>query len=458
MFKRLSGGEALGTFSQAYDTVHAELSAAAEDDPIFAAHLEILEDPMLAEGIEELTAEGLSEHEALTRTCTSICSMFAGIDDEYLRARVDDVRDVCARLERSMCGTSVELADIPDGCVLVSEELLPSDTAILDFSRIRGILSQKGSSTSHVCIIAHSKGIPIQVGVSIDGIQDGDIVCVDDPMVGNSVIDRIRSSGRELYANAGSLDEIRAAIDAGADGIGLFRTEFLFLSSTSGMPSFEQQREIYLEALLICAGKPLTFRTLDIGGDKQLPWLHLPQEDNPFLGVRGIRLCLKNPEILSTQLSAIISAAEQVRDSHPEWFEDRPSPVRIMFPMVDTAEEVRAAKALVPCPGSLVQFGFMIETPAAVLNVDSIAGECSFCSLGTNDLTQYVMAADRGNAELSYLYDPLCPAMLKAIGMAVSAAHTAGIHTGICGELASDPRATDLLIDLGVDSLSVNKI
>lgn len=457
LFERLSSGETLRPFAQAYDLVHAELSELAGSSEIFAAHLEMLEDPMLTDSVEGLIADGLSERDALTAACTQICSMFADIDDEYLKARVDDVRDVCARLERAMCGGSDDLPYVPEGCVLVAEELLPSDTARLDFSKIRGILTHRGSSTSHVCIIAHSRGVPIKVGVPIDGISNGDMVQVDDPMVGESVSGKIRAGGRKLYANAGSLDQINAAIEAGADGIGLFRTEFLFLSRAD-MPTFEEQRELYREAILACSGKPLTFRTLDIGGDKRIPWLPLPQEENPFLGLRGIRLCLKYPEILSTQLSAVISAAASVRSAHPDWFEGRPSPVRVMFPMVDTVEEIRAAKALVPCPEGLVQFGIMIETPAAILNIDSMAGECNFFSLGTNDLTQYIMAADRGNAEVAYLYDPLCPAMLNAIRMAVRAAHAVGIHTGICGEMASDPRATDILLEIGVDSFSVGKI
>ena len=457
LFERLSSGETLKSFDRAYEIVQADLTREARDNALFAAHLEMLEDPMLKEGVKGLVSEGLSERDALTAACVQICTMFSEIDDEYLKARVDDVRDVCARLERAMCGDSDDVIDVPDGSILVAEELFPSDTARLDFSRIRGILCHRGSATSHVCIIAHSKAVPINVGVGIEGIRNGDQVEVDDPMVGESVSGKIRAAGRKLYVNAGTLDQVKTAIEADADGIGLFRTELLFLSGAE-MPTFEEQREIYREAILMCSGKPLTFRTLDIGGDKRLPWLPLPEEDNPFLGLRGIRLCLKYPDILSTQLSAIVSAAVQVRSEHPDWFEGRPSPVRVMFPMVDTVEEIRSAKGLVTCPEGLVQFGIMIETPAAVLNIDSMAEECNFFSLGTNDLTQYIMAADRGNAEVAHLYDSLCPAMLTAIGMAVRAAHAAGIHTGICGEMASDPRATDILLEIGVDSFSVSKI
>ena len=253
---------------------------------VFAAHLEMLDDPMLREAVEVELSTGKQPLEALDDACEGICEMFSEIGDEYLRARMDDVRDVFRRLRDAMCGGAA-VQDIPAGSVIVAEELLPSDTAGIDFSRVAGIICHRGSATSHVCIIAHSKGVPINVGRPIDGIREGDTVSVDDPMVGDarSIAGKLRAAGRKVYANAGSVDEVRAAIAAGADGIGLFRTEFLFMGR-SGMPSFDEQRALYREALESCAGKPLTVRLLDIGGDKALPYLPMPAEENPFLGLR----------------------------------------------------------------------------------------------------------------------------------------------------------------------------
>ncbi|MBR5905694.1 MAG: phosphoenolpyruvate--protein phosphotransferase [Bacteroidales bacterium] len=442
------GRERRISFSEAYDQVRRELAAAAVPEPkaaeVFAAHLEILEDPMLKEAVEAELEAGKPELEALDAACSGICAMFSEIDDEYLRARVDDVRDVFGRLRNAMLGIS-RRHEVPAGSVIVAEELLPSDTAEIDFSSIAGILCRRGSSTSHVCIIAHSKGVPIQLGVDISGISDGDLVSVDDPMVGPSSIEsKVRAAGRKLYVNAGSVDDIRAAIAAGADGIGLFRTEFLFLGR-SAMPTREEQKALYKEALEACAGKPLTVRLLDVGGDKALPYLPMPREDNPFLGLRGVRFLLAHTELLEAQLGAIADAASAVPGSQ----------VRVMIPMVCTVEEIRRVREMLNQP---LELGIMVETPAAVLDAASLAAECDFFSIGTNDLTQYVMAADRGNSAVAGLYDPMSPAVRRAVELAVSAAHASGIPVGICGELASDPRATDFLLSAGLDSLSLSRL
>ena len=453
--------------SAAGEVVPCSQSTTLQAAEVFQAHLEILEDPMLREAVEAELAAGKPELEALDAACSGICAMFSEIDDEYLRARVDDVRDVFGRIRNAMLGISLR-HDVPAGSVIVAEELLPSDTAEIDFSRIAGILCRRGSSTSHVCIIAHSKGVPIQLGADISGISAGDIVSVDDPMVGPSSIEsKVRAAGRKLYVNAGSVGDIRAAISAGADGIGLFRTEFLFIGR-SAMPSREEQKMLYREALEACAGKPLTIRLLDVGGDKALQYLPMPREDNPFLGLRGVRFLLAHPELLEAQLGAIVDAVSEVPGSD----------VRVMIPMVCTADEIRSVKEILRrlwllrmtegVPGAndvilsasegSVPLGIMVETPAAVLDAAALAAECDFFSIGTNDLTQYIMAADRGNSAVSSLYDPMSPSVRRAVELTVSAAHAAGIPAGICGELASDPRATDFLLSAGLDSLSLSRL
>ena len=447
-WRRAVAAGAVTGFEEAYSLVHAELTEAAAGSAVYAAHLQMLEDPMIKETVLADIAAGMGELQALDAACGSICAMFDQIDDEYLKARSDDVRDIFRRIREAMCGGAQSSGTLPRGCILVAEELLPSDIAGIDFSRVCGILCHKGSSTSHVCIMAHSRGIPILVGVDISGISDGDEVEVDDPLVGpSSIAAKVRAAGRKLYVNAGSIEDIRAAMEAGADGIGVFRTEFLFMGRST-MPSREEQCLLYSEALSLCGGKPLTLRLLDVGGDKAIPYMPQEKEDNPFLGIRGVRLSLRHPDILKTQLAAAFDAARDV-----------PGELRIMIPMVCTAEEIRQVRALMegPMPDG-VRLGIMIETPAAALCAAELAAECDFFSIGTNDLTQYIMAADRGNPGVAYLYDSMSDAVMRAMKMTVEAAHAAGITAGICGELASDPRATDALIDLGLDSLSLSRL
>ena len=443
--------EAVVPFSDAWQAVRDELSAGAASGPsrdIFTAHLEILEDPVLRDTVEGNMAAGMEPLKAVESAMEGICAFFNGIDDEYLKARVDDVRDVFQRIINKMCGGTAERRKVPAGSIIVAEELLPSDTVKIDFGQVRGILCHKGSSTSHVCIIAHSKGVPIQLGADISNVSEGDIVEVDDPLAGeNSIAFEVRAAGRKVYANAGSLDAIAAAIAAGADGIGLFRTEFLFLGRSEA-PSEGEQRELYSKALELCAGMPLTLRLLDIGGDKAIPYLPSVEEDNPFLGLRGVRYGLAHPGLYESQLLAAAEAALKY-----------PGQLRLMIPMVCSADEIRAVRAMLPpLPAGTLQLGIMIETPAAVLNAAALASECDFFSIGTNDLTQYIMAADRGNPAVAYVYDPLSPAVQAAMAMTVKAAHAAGIPVGICGELASDPDACRPLLDLGLDSLSLSRL
>lgn len=446
-------GDQLARFREAFGQVHREISLSAADDDIFAAHLEMMDDPMLTESVEEAISSGMDAETAVRHACDGICAMFAGIDDEYLKARVDDVRDICMQIGRALAGTldNNPFASLPHESVIVADELFPSDTALMDFSLISGFVTARGSSTSHVCIIARSKGIPVLVGQDISGIRTGDWLELETPEDSAVTVEHPLAAfpAVRLYANAASVDDIRTAIAAGADGIGLFRTEFMFMHS-SGFPSVEEQAAVYRSALLACGDKPLTIRTLDIGGDKPLPYMPARREDNPFLGLRGVRFALANPDIMADQLSALVRAACDVPEGR----------LRIMFPMISTVDELERCKAMLDeavatCGHSVprIEVGIMIETPAAVLCARELAERCDFFSIGTNDLTQYVMAADRGNDRVSYLYNPLGPAVCKAVSMTVAAAQ--GKPVGVCGEVASDPAAAETLCRLGVNSLSV---
>ena len=468
------------TLDEAFEAERNRLGALTEDgaaSDIFAAHLEMLDDPLLRESIENHISEGMTDLKAVEASSDEIASMLSGSGDEYLAARADDVRDVCRGLADSLCGgPSDPFADLPDEAVIVAEELFPSDTARMDFGKVRAFVTARGSVTSHVSIIARGRGIPAVLGADVSPIKDGDLLLVD----GDNSEVRINPSGEEvagfrrrtgrrnffpeetrrmlkeagvrIYANAGSIEDVRAAIKCGVEGIGLFRTEFLFLEGAS-LPDEEEQYRIYREVVEACEGKPVTIRTMDIGGDKAVPGLDLPEEDNPFLGMRAIRISLARPDLFKAQVRAILRASAHGK-------------VRMMLPMVARVDELTAAKGIVAdCMDELeasgtafdksVEVGIMVETPAAVFIADSLAAEADFFSIGTNDLTQYIMAVDRGNASVSYLYDPLDPAVRFAVRMVAEAARKAGIPVGVCGEATADPRAVEYFCEVGVDSLSL---
>lgn len=466
-----------------FSRLDEELRVLAAKDSIFEAHAEIAADPMLKDAVAENISSGMTATEAADKACAGICSMFDEIDDEYLRARKDDVKDVVARLKRIMSGSSDTGLQLPDrnDLILVSDEFYPSDMETLDLSKIRGMVSSLGSSTSHVCILARSKGIPVLTGVHgcTERIGDGDRVIIDGE---NSrvvispdsetekafvsrkeketskgrILDRIHAAfpDMKVYANAGNVDDVRAAICGGAEGIGLFRSEFLFMCSHDGFPDEDTQFRAYRDAAEICGCKVLTIRTLDIGGDKSLDYFKVPKEENPFLGWRAIRICLERHDIFKPQLRAIIRAS-----SHGK--------VRIMFPMISTVEEFREAVSVVEeCKGELraegmafdenIQVGMMVETPAAVLQAEEFASMADFFSIGTNDLTQYIMAADRGNNSVSYLYKYDNPAVLKSVGIVAGAAAAAGIEAAVCGEMASDETYLRTLSSLGITEVSLS--
>ena len=468
------------TLDEALGLEIQRLKAFIEKSPVpgvFSAHLEMLEDPMLLDTIRKNISEGMSPAAAVRAAGEEIAGMFSGIDDEYLRTRVDDVRDVCRSLENSLSGTSSNpFEDLPDNAVVVAEELFPSDTAEMDLDKVRAFVTVKGSPSSHTSIIARSRDILTVTGFDISGIHRGDLVLVseDGPRVlvnpDDGMIESFRSrladgcifpeearqaikdSGVRIFGNAGSVQDIKAAIAGGADGIGLFRTEFLFMERDTP-PSEEEQYQVYREAVEACEGRPLTIRTLDAGADKPVPWLHLPKEDNPSLGMRGIRLSLSMKDMFREQIRAILRAGAHGK-------------VRMMLPMVTRVSEVQEVKELVSesmaelkasgtCFDEDLETGIMVETPAAVLTSGVLACETDFFSIGTNDLTQYVMAAGRDDPSVSYLLDPLDDAVVRAVRMVVESAREAGIPVGVCGEAAADPNVAPMLCGLGADSLSI---
>lgn len=474
-------------FDAAVAAAEGELEKLAAANEIFAAHLELAADPMLMENVAEKIAEGMTAADAVHAASGELAALFAQIDDEYLRARADDVRDVCRRILRQLVPSEADpFAAIPDGSILAADELAPSDTARIDFSCVRGVVTRRGSATSHLAILARNRNLPAVVGLGddFDRLDDGTIVVLDGP-AGELLIApdehtaaeyrrrmeeaEARSAAADAYAsqpvmtrdgrvlavlaNAGSVDEVERAIRSGADGIGLFRSEFLYMQRQDGFPDEQVQTAAYARAAELCGGRPLVIRTLDIGGDKSLPYYRFPEEENPFLGWRAIRVSLELRDMFRTQLRAILRASAR-------------GGVRVMFPMIVSLAELRDALALLEeCKEELrrqevpfddrIPVGVMIETPAAVFMADELAAEVDFFSIGTNDLTQYVLAVDRGNRRIAAMYDTLHPAVVRAMRLTVDAAHRHGCEVGICGEFAGCAAHAELLVGLGFDELSV---
>ena len=472
-------------FDKALSDSIVQIAALAETDDIFAAHLEMVQDDMLRESVEAHIDGGESAIAAVRAAGEETAAMFAAIDDEYLRAREADVRDIFARIAANLTGGVRNPFDgVQEGDIVVADTLTPSDMTMIDFTRVRGFVTKEGSATSHVCIIARNRDIPAVVGLhdAADAIATGDMLAVDasggEVVIApdeatlahyNKAAEEYRArrrrenesagrtfrdgSGRpvHVFANAGDVGEVRAAIAAGADGIGLFRSEFLYMQSAS-VPSEQQQYEAYAAAAEACGGRPLIIRTLDIGGDKALPYLDFGREENPFLGWRAIRVSLAMRDMFRRQLRAILRAG-----AHGD--------VRIMFPMIVDMEELRAAKSLLEeCKAELLRegaafdgemkVGVMVETPAAVFIAAALAAECDFFSIGTNDLIHYIMGIDRNNRHVAYLNEPLHPAVVRSLKRIIDAAHREGIGVSVCGELASDPFGLALLLGMGVDTVS----
>lgn len=487
--------EEKGRFRDAVERVVAKLGETAEElrgrgneeeAGIFEAHVEIAEDPEFGDEVLARVDGAQSPEAAVLEVGEEFASMFAEMDDEYLAARADDVRDVAAQIASELMGAEAAgLSNLSVPSVVLARNLAPSDTARIPKGMALGFVVAEGSRTSHVSIMARSFGIPAVVGVgaALEGALGAETVAVDgsegyaiadpdaetlehfearrrDTAAEAEELERYRevegrtSDGRriEVAANIGSAEEAGDAIACGAEGVGLFRTEFLFMKRTD-LPSEEEQYEAYRQVAEAFGERPVIVRTMDVGGDKDLPGVDQPVEENPFLGWRGIRMCLDLPELFKPQLRAILRAAAHGR-------------LRIMFPMVVDSVELRAAREILEeCRRELeeegrevgeVEVGVMIETPAAAVRAADLAPEVSFFSIGTNDLVQYTLAADRGNERLTRLQSADHPAVLDLIGRTCEAAREADIWVGVCGEAAGEPAMIPRLIELGVTELSMS--
>ena len=469
----------------ALDKVHAEIGALIEESQvasirdIFTTHQAMLKDPALREEVQVRLQKGLSAEAAWMEEIDSAAQQQEALHDKLLAERAADLRDVGRRV--LACLTGVEAEQAPDEpYILVMDEVAPSDVATLNAQRVAGILTAGGGATSHSAIIARALGIPAIVGAGpgvlglapntlllLDGERGELLVAPTDAQLEQARSERATREERkrlanerrlepaitrdghpvEIAANIGAAGETPEAVAMGAEGIGLLRTELVFMNHAQAPDQATQEAE-YRRVLEALEGRPLVVRTLDVGGDKPLPYWPMPAEENPFLGVRGIRLSLQRPDILETQLRALLASAEG-------------RPLRIMFPMVGNIDEWRSAKAMVDrlrqeLPVADLQVGIMIEIPSAALIAPVLAQEVDFFSIGTNDLTQYTLAIDRGHPTLSGQADGLHPAVLRLIGMTVEAAHAHGKWVGVCGELAADALAVPMLVGLGVDELSVS--
>jgi phosphotransferase system enzyme I (PtsI) len=487
--------EELGRFRQAVEAVVARLSETAErlgasgnenEAAIFEAHVEMAEDPELATGVEERVRDLQSPEAAVLAVGEEYAGVFAAMEDEYMAARADDVRPLPPHPAAELMGGGAEgLEALETPSVVVARNLAPSDTARIPRGKALAFVTAEGSRTSHVSIMARSMGIPAVVGVgaaveamleaqtaAVDGgegyaIGDPDPATVaafearaEEMAAESAALDEYRHveartrDGRriEVAANLGSASEAQDALEWGAEGVGLFRTEFLFMERPE-LPSEEEQYEAYGAVARAFGEKPVIIRTLDVGGDKDLPGVDQPPEENPFLGWRGIRMSLDTPSLFKPQLRAMLRAGAVGN-------------LRIMFPMVADVEELRAAKAMLEeCREELeaegaevgpVEVGVMVETPAAAICARDLAPEVSFFSIGTNDLVQYTLAADRGNKRLRRLQSADHPAVLELIRMTCEEAEEAGIWVGVCGEAAGDPDLIPRLLDLGVTELSMS--
>jgi phosphocarrier protein FPr len=448
---------------------------------IFDAHLLFLQDDALLGPARQAVGEGASAPRAWADSVEATAQMWASLPDPYLRARAADLRSVGRTVLASLLGVEAPRPRLDAPGVLLATDLEPADTVGLDPSTCLGIATAHGGPTSHAAVLARALAIPAVVGLGdvLDAVAEGTMIGLDGE-AGTVAVDpppqavealRERAERRavaeaaarasaaepastrdgvaiEVAANIGRPEEVAAAVAAGCDGVGLFRTEFLFMGREA-MPDEDEQEAAYRAAAAALGGRPLLVRTLDAGADKPLPYLDQPPEPNPFLGVRGLRLGLARPDLLRSQLRALLRVSAEHR-------------VRVMFPMVATLAELRAAKeALEEAASSLgggvlPEVGVMIEVPSAALAAAHLAPEVDFFSIGTNDLTQYTLAADRGNERVAALADPLHPAVLSLIALAADAAASTGGWTGVCGELAADERATPLLLGLGVRELSMS--
>ena len=456
---------------------------------ILQGHLMLLMDPMLTGEIENsIQCECVCSEYAIENVCNMYADVFANMDDELMQQRATDMRDIKTRMQKVLMGVeSVDISALPAGSVVVAKDLTPSMTAGINPANVTGIVTVLGGKTSHSAILARALEIPAVVAVNdfLNKVQNGDEIILDgsegvvyvnpeasvtaeytakrevflkekkelEQYIGKPTV-TTDGVPIELVANIGKPEDVEKVLQYDGEGVGLFRTEFLFMDRTS-MPTEEEQYEAYKKVAVDLNGKPVIIRTLDIGGDKEIPYMGLEKDENPFLGYRAIRLCLDRKEdIYKPQLRALLRASAFGN-------------IKIMVPMVTCVEEYREARALIEelkteldaagvAYNKDIQVGIMVETAAASLIADLFAREVDFFSIGTNDLTQYTMAVDRGNDKVSYLYSTFNPAVLRSIKHTIACAREAGIMVGMCGEAASDPFMIPLLLAFGLNEFSMS--
>ena len=456
---------------------------------IMQGHMMLLMDPMLTGEIETaITGESICAEYAIEQVCTTYADLFASMDDELMQQRATDMRDIKERMQRELLGLeSVDIAALPAGTILVAKDLTPSMTAGIRPENVAGIVTELGGKTSHSAILARALEIPAVVAVPdlMSQVENGHVIVLDgsegivyvDP--DQAVVDEFSAKREkflkekkeleqyigkptvtkdgvhiELVANIGKPQDLEKVLQYDGEGVGLFRTEFLFMDRTA-MPTEEEQFEAYKAVAEGLKGKPVIIRTLDIGGDKEIPYMGLTRDENPFLGYRAIRFCLdRKDDVYRPQLRALLRASAYGN-------------IKIMVPMVTCIEELREAKALIeeikkeldekniPYKKD-IEVGIMVETAAASLMADVFAKEAAFFSIGTNDLTQYTMSVDRGNDKVSYLYSTFNPAVLRSIKRIITCGREAGIMVGMCGEAASDPLMIPLLLAFGLNEFSMS--
>lgn len=479
--------EEIKRYESSVAKAEADLEVLIKKNSIFEAHLEIVKDIILYEGVITKIKEELQSAEAaLKSTLEEFIQIFESMDDEYMRERAADIKDISYRLMCNLQGVEMnDFEDIKEEVLIVAKDLAPSDTINLNLDYVLGFITQEGGITSHVSIMAKSLGIPALVGVTnlLQQVKHNDIIIMDagkgtilihpneatiekykelqkeqirrqEELTKINSLPGITKDGKiiELCANVGSIRDIKKAVEYNIDGIGLFRSEFLYMENTD-FPKEEEQYKIYKEAAMLCE-KELTIRTLDIGGDKALSYYEFENEENPFLGWRAIRISLEMKDMFKTQLRAILRASAFGK-------------VRIMFPMIISLEELRDSKELLEeCKEELrmkeiafdekIEVGMMIETPASVILAEEFAKEVNFFSIGTNDLTQYILAVDRGNKKIAAMYNSFHPAVLRSIKRIIMAGHEEQIKVGMCGEFASDEKAVLLLLGMELDEFSMS--
>lgn len=487
--EKIRFNDALKLFFERNERLSERVRKTAGDSAaeIILGHIMMMKDPYMCSEIEKKIDAGQCAEAAVEAVCDLFITMFSAVDDEMTKQRAADVKDIKSEMLALLLGVhTVDLSDLPKGTVLVAKELTPSMTACINKENVVGFITEVGSKTSHAAILARAMEIPAVLSVenATERLKDNSLVIVDG-IRGEVLIDpeqetvaayiqrridfekeraaleklmgleTITKDGEkvQLFANIGTPEDASQVIAYDGEGVGLFRTEFLFMDRST-MPDENEQFEAYKKALLIMKNKTVIIRTLDIGGDKEISYLGLKKEENPFLGFRAVRYCLKNSEMFKTQLRALLRASAY-------------GDLQIMIPLVTGVDEVRQVKALIReiqaeldekviAYNKDIKVGVMIETPSAAVLADVLAKEADFFSIGTNDLTGYTMAVDRGNADVAYLYSAFSPAVLRMLRHIISEGKKAGIPVGMCGEAAADPLLIPLLISFGLDEYSVN--